>query len=100
MIVRKRRALTLALPASLASVLARPVRAAAQVAPYSVVDDRGVTLRFDTTPHRLATISYFGADTALALGMRPVASTFLVRGRRPAYLLDRMDRVIDLGQRA
>ncbi|KVN41649.1 ferrichrome ABC transporter substrate-binding protein [Burkholderia pyrrocinia] len=100
MIDRKRRALALALPASLASVLARPVRATAQAAPYSVIDDRGVTLRFDTAPRRLATISYFGADTALALGVQPVASTFLVRGRRPAYLLDRMDRVIDLGQRA
>ncbi|KVW79733.1 ABC transporter substrate-binding protein [Burkholderia ubonensis] len=100
MIDRKRRTLTLALPASLASVLARPVRAAAQTAPYSVVDDRGVMLRFATEPNRLATISYFGADTALALGVQPIASTFLVRGRRPAYLLDRMDRVIDLGQRA
>ncbi|OMG73139.1 ABC transporter substrate-binding protein [Burkholderia ubonensis] len=103
MIDRKRRALALALPASLASVLARPVRAAAPAAPaapYSVVDDRGVTLRFDTAPRRIATISYFGADTALALGVQPVASTFLVRSRRPAYLLDRMDRVIDLGQRA
>ncbi|RDK03299.1 ABC transporter substrate-binding protein [Paraburkholderia lacunae] len=100
MIDRKRRALALALPASLASVLARPVRAAAPATPYSVVDDRGVTLRFGTTPGRVATISYFGADTALALGVQPIASTFLVRGRRPAYLLDRMDRVIDLGQRA
>jgi len=100
MIDRKRRALSFALPASLASVLARPVRAAAPVRPHSVVDDRGVTLRFEAAPGRLATISYFGADTALALGVQPIASTFLVRGRRPAYLLDRMDRVIDLGQRA
>ncbi|MGU7773860.1 ABC transporter substrate-binding protein [Burkholderia sp. MR1-5-21] len=100
MIDRKRRALALALPASLASVLARPVRATEQAAPYSVIDDRGVTLRFGTAPRRVATISTFGADTALALGVQPVASTFLVRGRRPAYLLDRMDRVTDLGQRA
>ncbi|RQS60720.1 ABC transporter substrate-binding protein [Burkholderia sp. Bp8963] len=97
---RKRRALALAFPASLAAMLAWPVRAAAQAAPYSVLNDRGVSLRFDAAPRRLATISYFGADTALALGVQPVASTFLVRGRRPSYLLDRMDRVIDLGQRA
>lgn len=100
MIDRKRRALTGALPASLASWLIGPVRAATQVAPYRVVDDRGATLRFDVAPSRLATVSYFGADAALALGVQPVASTFLVRGRRPAYLLDRMDRVLDLGQRA
>ncbi|AOJ03728.1 MULTISPECIES: ABC transporter substrate-binding protein [Burkholderia] len=100
MIDRKRRTLAFALPASLASVLARPVRAAAPGKPFSVVDDRGAMLRFEAAPSRLAAISYFGADTALALGVQPVASTFLVRGRRPAYLLDRMDRVIDLGQRA
>jgi iron complex transport system substrate-binding protein len=102
MIDRKRRALARALPASLASLLSWPARAATrtQVAPYRVVDDRGATLRFDVAPSRLATVSYFGADTALALGVQPVASTFLVRGRRPAYLLNRMDRVLDLGQRA
>ncbi|MBN3790971.1 ABC transporter substrate-binding protein [Burkholderia sp. Ac-20353] len=100
MIDRTRRALALALPVSLAAMQAWPVRAAAQAAPYSVLDDRGESLRFDAAPSRLATISYFGADAALALGVQPVASTFLVRGRRPAYLLDRMDRVIDLGQRA
>ncbi|WP_063534124.1 ABC transporter substrate-binding protein [Burkholderia sp. MSMB1589WGS] len=100
MIDRKRRALSFALLASLATGLARPVRAASVARPYSVVDDRGVTLHFDTAPSRLAAISYFGADTALALGVQPIASTFLVRNRRPAHLLDRMDRVIDLGQRA
>lgn len=104
MIDRRRRALACALPASLASLMAWPVLAAAHArvapSPHSVIDDRGATLRFDVAPSRLATVSYFGADTALALGVGPVASTFLVRGRRPAYLLDRMDRVLDLGQRA
>lgn len=102
MIDRKRRALSFALPASIASLLSSRARAATQTqgAPYRVVDDRGATLRFDAVPCRLATVSYFGADTALALGVQPVASTFLVRGRQPAYLLDRMERVLDLGQRA
>lgn len=102
MIDRKRRMLTRTLPASLAMLLSFPVRPSTrtQVAPYRVLDDRGATLRFDRVPSRLATVSYFGADTALALGVQPVASTFLVRARRPAYLLDRMDRVLDLGQRA
>ncbi|MGN6085025.1 ABC transporter substrate-binding protein [Trinickia sp.] len=104
MIDRRRRALACALPLSLASLMSWQVRAAthAELAPSgpSVTDDRGATLRFDVAPSRLATVSYFGADTALALGVQPVASTFLVRGRRPAFLLDRMDRVLDLGQRA
>lgn len=102
MIDHKRRALTRALPASLAMLLSRSIRASTQtpVAPYRVLDDRGAMLHFDLVPSRLATVSYFGADTALALGVQPVASTFLVRGRRPAYLLDRMDQVLDLGQRA
>ena len=104
MIDRRRRALACALPLSLASLLSWQVRAAmqAQLAPlpHSVTDDRGATLRFDVAPSRLATVSYFGSDTALALGVQPVASTFLVRGRRPAYLMGRMDRVLDLGQRA
>jgi iron complex transport system substrate-binding protein len=69
-------------------------------APRSVKDDRGKTLTFTNTPRRIATVSYFGADTALALGIKPVASTYLVRGRAPAYLCGRMDGVRDLGQRA
>lgn len=68
--------------------------------PRSIVDDRGRTLILGRQPQRLATISYFGADTGLALGIKPVASTFLVRGRAPAYLCGRMEGVRDLGQRA
>ncbi|TKC89719.1 ABC transporter substrate-binding protein [Trinickia terrae] len=99
MIDPKRRALALGLPVSVASALAWPSRACAQTV-YSIVDDRGTKLTFRAAPVRLATVSYFGADTALALGVQPIASTFLAPGRRPAYLLDKMNGVIDLGQRA
>ncbi|SOF01385.1 ABC-type Fe3+-hydroxamate transport system, substrate-binding protein [Burkholderia sp. OK233] len=68
--------------------------------PPSIVDDRGHTLILNHQPQRLATISYFGADTGLALGIKPVASTFLVRGRAPVYLCGHMNDVRDLGQRA
>ncbi|RKP48185.1 ABC transporter substrate-binding protein [Trinickia fusca] len=99
MIDRKRRALALSVSLSSALMWQSRARAHARTA-FSVTDDRGAELRFDAAPRRLATISYFGADAALALGVQPVASTFLVRGRRPAYLLDRMNDVMDLGQRA
>ncbi|HEV3105922.1 MAG TPA: ABC transporter substrate-binding protein [Trinickia sp.] len=69
-------------------------------APRTITDDRGATLTFDDVPRRIATISYFGADTALALGVRPIASTFLARARRPSYLRGQLDDVLDIGQRA
>lgn len=97
---RKRRALAFALPASLASAaLALPCQAQT-LATRTIIDDRGATLTFDDVPRRIATISYFGADTALALGVRPIASTFLARGRRPAYLRGQLDDALDIGQRA
>jgi iron complex transport system substrate-binding protein len=68
--------------------------------PYSIMDDRGRTLTFTRPPQRLATISYFGADTGLALGIKPVASTYLVRGRAPDYLCGHIDGGLALGQRA
>lgn len=109
MIDRKRRALCGALwasaapwPLALAAGRQRPSASpsVADESPRTVVDDRGHPLTLTRTPRRLATLSYFGADTALALGTRPVASTFLMRGRPPGYLLGRMDGVRDLGQRA
>ncbi|GIZ51975.1 ABC transporter substrate-binding protein [Noviherbaspirillum aridicola] len=65
-----------------------------------LTDDRGKTLRLPGAATRIAGVSYFAADTALAFGIRPVASSFLVRARSPGYLLDCMDGVQNLGQRA
>jgi len=110
----RRRAFAFALPVSLA-VLALAHAGLAQSEAWTppqtqrrgpvrtarmVTDDRGTRLAFDDVPRRIAAISYFGADTALALGVRPVASTFLARARRPAYLCGQLDDVLDLGQRA
>lgn len=99
MIDRKRRALSVSLSLTLAGIAAARAQASNDER-REVIDDRGRTVVLTHEPKRLATISYFGADTALALGSKPVASTFLVRGRPPAYLLGRMDGVLDLGQRA
>ena len=106
MIDRKRRVLCASGALALSSILGGAGARAAGLSlptgemPRTLQDDRGRTLSFTRTPQRLATISYFGADTALALGIKPVASTFLVRGRPPAYLCGRMNGVRDLGQRA
>ncbi|WP_035053972.1 ABC transporter substrate-binding protein [Andreprevotia chitinilytica] len=66
----------------------------------SVKDDRGKTLNLPAPAQRIAAVSYFGADTALALGLTPVATTHMVQGRSPAFLLGRLNQATDLGQRA
>jgi iron complex transport system substrate-binding protein len=68
--------------------------------PRSVVDDRGVAVSVPAEARRVAAISYFGADVALALGIKPVATTYMVRGRSPDFLLDHLDGVRQIGQRA
>jgi iron complex transport system substrate-binding protein len=72
----------------------------ARAEPIRVADDRGVEVAFGAPARRLAAISYFGADVALSLGLKPVASTYMVRGRNPDFLLDHLTDVAPLGQRA
>jgi len=66
----------------------------------SIVDDRGVTVKVPAEPKRLATISYVGADIALALGIKPVATTYMEADREPAYLLGLTKGIAKIGQRA
>ncbi|ARO30760.1 iron-siderophore ABC transporter substrate-binding protein [Rhizobium sp. NXC14] len=66
----------------------------------SVVDDRGVTVEVPAQPKRLASISYFADDVALALGIKPVASTYMTKGREPEFLLGRTSGMKQIGQRA
>lgn len=65
-----------------------------------VTDDRGYTLTLTEVPRRIAAISYFGADAAIALGAQVVASTYMVRNRHSSYLFDRLTQAKPLGQRA
>ncbi|MBJ7312497.1 ABC transporter substrate-binding protein [Rugamonas sp. CCM 8940] len=74
--------------------------AGVQAAPHKLTDDRGKPVLLRDDAKRVAAISYFAADTALALGLRPVASTFLVKGREPEYLLGCTASAAKLGQRA
>ena len=58
----------------LAVVLAGPA-GAQDAKTLTVTDDRGVTVQVPAQPKRIASISYFADDVALALGIKPVAST-------------------------
>ena len=74
--------------------------APAEAGPISVIDDRGVVVTVEQEPKKIAAISYFAADTALALGLQPVASTYMIEDRNPDYLLDYLTDAKKLGQRA
>ncbi|WP_064711628.1 ABC transporter substrate-binding protein [Rhizobium bangladeshense] len=66
----------------------------------SIVDDRGITVEVPAQPKRIASISYFADDVALALGIKPVASTYMTSGRDPAFLLGLTAGMKQIGQRA
>lgn len=68
--------------------------------PISITDDRGVVVEVPTTPERIASISYFATDVALALGIKPVATTYMVADRHPDFLLGLTAGMQQLGQRA
>lgn len=66
----------------------------------AIVDDRGVTVEVPAQPKRIASISYFADDIALALGIKPVASTYMTAGRQPDFLLGLTAGMKQIGQRA
>lgn len=66
----------------------------------SVIDDRGVKVEVPVQPKRIAAISYFADDVALALGIKPVASTYMTKGREPDFLLGMTAGMKQIGQRA
>lgn len=66
----------------------------------SIVDLKGTTVEVPAEPKRIATVSFFGVDTALALGLKPIATTYMTAGRHPEYLLGLTKSMQMLGQRA
>lgn len=74
--------------------------ALAQDATQKVVDDRGIEVVIPAQPKRIASISFFADDVALALGIKPVASTYMVDGRPPEFLLGLTRDMTQIGQRA
>lgn len=63
-------------------------------------DARGVSVEVPAHPERIASISYFATDVALALGIKPVATTYMVADRHPDYLLGLTQDIVQIGQRA
>lgn len=66
----------------------------------SIVDDRGVTVEVPAHPQRIASISYFATDVAFALGIKPVATTYMMADRYPDFLLGLTKDIKQVGQRA
>ncbi|MDK4741288.1 ABC transporter substrate-binding protein [Rhizobium sp. CNPSo 3464] len=66
----------------------------------SIVDDRGVSVQAPINPKRIASVSYLAVDVALALGIKPVATTYMTAGRQPDYLLGLTKDMKQIGQRA
>ena len=83
-----------------AGVAAMSGTAFAQDAMQKVTDDRGVEVQLPAHPKRIASISFFADDVALALGIKPVASTYMVDGRPPEFLLGLTKDMVQIGQRA
>ncbi|WP_090297001.1 ABC transporter substrate-binding protein [Ensifer sp. YR511] len=67
---------------------------------FNVIDDRGVAVTIPAKAQKVASVSYFAADVALALGLTPVATTYMVEGRHPDFLGGYLDGVKQIGQRA
>ncbi|RWC27790.1 ABC transporter substrate-binding protein [Mesorhizobium sp.] len=90
----------LGLGLGLAACLGAGVALAGGAKTLSIVDDRGVAVEVPAGPERLASISYFATDVALALGLKPVATTYMVAGRDPDFLLGLTNDIKHIGQRA
>lgn len=63
-------------------------------------DDRGVEVQIAATPKRIAAVSYLAVDVALALGIKPVATTYMTADRNPDFLLGLTKDMKAIGQRA
>lgn len=78
----------------------RSIGVGRQCKTLSIVDDRGTTIEVPANPKRIASISYFATDVAFALGVKPVATTYMAAGREPDFLLGLTKQIKQIGQRA
>jgi iron complex transport system substrate-binding protein len=98
LVASTRRLLTVAVfTATFASTIGT---AFADEATQKITDDRGIEVQLPAQPKRIASISFFADDVALALGIKPVASTYMVEGRPPEFLLGLTGDMTQIGQRA
>ena len=84
----------------LLTVIATGPVGAQEAKTVTITDDRGVEVKVPVQPERIASISYFADDVALALGIKPVASTYMTAGREPDFLLGLTKDIKQIGQRA
>lgn len=68
--------------------------------PITITDDRGKEITFPKPPEKIAAISYLAVDLALALGIQPVATTYMMQDRQPDYLMGKTKEIEQIGQRA
>lgn len=85
---------------SFLGVLAAAPASADSATTLSIIDDRGATVEVPINPMRIASISYFATDVALALGIKPVATTYMTANREPDFLLGLTKQIKQIGQRA
>ncbi|OLP54661.1 ferrichrome ABC transporter substrate-binding protein [Rhizobium rhizosphaerae] len=96
----ERRTFLLSSAAGVAAALLSPLARATDSKTLTVTDDRGVKVDVPVDPQRIACVSYVAVDVALALGLMPVATTYMTKGRDPDFLLGLTARMKPLGQRA
>lgn len=80
--------------------LALSIAGIAHAEPLSVMDDRNEVVTVPKQADRIAAVSLFGADLAIALGEDVVASTYLTKDTVPAFLADELKDVPQLGSRS
>lgn len=85
---------------SLTAILSTGSAMAGEGGHISVKDDRGVEVSVPANPVRIAAVSYLAVDVALALGIKPVATTYMTAGREPDFLLGLTRDMKAIGQRA
>lgn len=83
-----------------AAMLLAGSAAAQDVSHVTVKDDRGVEVQVPANASRIAAVSYLAVDVALALGIKPVATTYMTADRNPDFLLGLTKDMKAIGQRA
>jgi len=84
----------------ISGVMALSVNASLAAETITLTDDRDKQIEVTVAPARIAAISYNAADMAIALGIMPVASTYMKQDKHPEYLLGLTKKIQPLGQRA
>lgn len=83
----------------LSAVLVLAHTFAAHAESLTIMDDRGEPVTVSQKAERIAAVSLFGADLAIALGVKPVATTYLTKDTLPAFLSPELTDVPKLGSR-